>query len=463
MTTQFQKTPGWLDWYANPSKPTFKLPEGAVDAHCHVFGPGPAFPYAPERKYTPCDASKWQLYALRDHLGIARNVIVQATCHGADNRAMVDAVVDSGGRARGIATVRRSISDAELYQMHAGGVRGVRFNFVKRLVDFTPKDELMEIAARVAPMGWHVVIYFEAVDLLELWDFFTALPTTIVVDHMGRPDVSKPVDGPEFELFVRFMREYPNVWSKVSCPERLSVTGPKALDGERNAYRDVVPFARHIVETFPDRVLWGTDWPHPNLKDHMPDDGLLVDFIPHIATTPELQQKLLVDNPMRLYWPEEKLMALDKPYKDVPGTTIFDAEQSRLGYHLNQFCMSLMKAENRARFKADERAYLDEWPMTEEQKQAVLARDLNECIRLGGNIYFLAKIGATDGKSFQQMAGSMTGMSEEEYRNMMIAGGRSPKGNRVLGEDGDAQPHRQKQVERRPSRPSKDEADKENT
>jgi protocatechuate 4,5-dioxygenase alpha chain len=138
-------------------------------------------------------------------------------------------------------------------------------------------------------------------------------------------------------------------------------------------------------------------------------------------------------------------MALDKPYKDIPGTTIFDAEQSRLGYHLNQFCMSLMQAENRARFKADERAYLDQWPMSEEQKQAVLARDLNWCIRLGGNIYFLAKIGATDGKSFQQMAGSMTGMSEEEYRDMMISGGRSVEGNRRIGEDGSAQAHRQPQ------------------
>ena len=138
-------------------------------------------------------------------------------------------------------------------------------------------------------------------------------------------------------------------------------------------------------------------------------------------------------------------MALDKPYKDIPGTTIFDAEQSRLGFHLNQFCMSLMKPENRARFKADERAYLDEWPMTEEQKQAVLARDLNWCIRLGGNIYFLAKIGATDGRSFQQMAGSMTGMTEEEYRDMMISGGRSIEGNRHIGEDGSAQAHRQPQ------------------
>lgn len=141
-------------------------------------------------------------------------------------------------------------------------------------------------------------------------------------------------------------------------------------------------------------------------------------------------------------------MALDKPYTDIPGTTVFDAEQSRLGYHLNQFCMSLMRAENRARFKADERAYLDQWPMTEAQRQAVLDRDLNRCIALGGNIYFLAKIGATDGRSFQQMAGSMTGMSEEEYRAMMLAGGRSVEGNRVLGEDGDAQPHHQPQGRR---------------
>ena len=305
----FEKTPGWLDWYAGPSRPKFKLPPGSVDAHCHVFGPGEEFPFAPERKYTPCNASKAQLYALREHLGFARNVVVQATCHGADNRAMVDACVSSGGKARGIATVKRGITDNELQALHAAGVRGVRFNFVKRLVDFTPKDELLEIASRIAPLGWHVVIYFEAVDLPELWDFFTAVhddaATTIVVDHMGRPDASLQVNGPQFELFVKFMREYPHVLSKVSCPERLSITGPKALNGEQAAYKDVVPFARRIVESFPDRVLWGTDWPHPNLKDHMPDDGLLVDFIPHIAVTPELQQKLLVKNPMRLYWPDE--------------------------------------------------------------------------------------------------------------------------------------------------------------
>jgi len=298
----FEKTPGWLDWCAAPSRPQFKVPAGSVDAHCHVFGPGDEFPFAPERKYTPCDASKEQLFALRDFLGFDRNVIVQATCHGKDNRALVDALRAANGKARGVATVGRSVTDTELRDMHEAGVRGTRFNFVKRLVDFTPREELIEIAHRIAPLGWHVVVYFEAVDLPELWDFFTSLPTRVVVDHMGRPDVSKPVDGPEFELFVRMMQEHQNIWSKVSCPERLSITGPPAVNGERHAYEDVVPFARRLVQTFPDRVLWGTDWPHPNLKGHMPDDGLLVDWVPHIAVTPEAQQKLLVDNPMRLYW-----------------------------------------------------------------------------------------------------------------------------------------------------------------
>jgi len=301
-TGNFTKTDGWLDWFHGPSTPRFVLPAGAVDAHCHVFGPGAEFPYAPERKYTPCDASKAQLFALRDHLGFDKNVIVQATCHGSDNSAMVDALQHSQGRARGIATVKRDVTDQVLQDMHDAGVRGVRFNFVKRLVDFTPKDELMEIAHRIKAWGWHVVIYFEAVDLPELWDFFSSLPTSVVVDHMGRPNVQHPVDGPEFSLFMKFMHEHDNVWSKVSCPERLSISGPKAVHGEQNAYQDVVPFARRVVETFSDRVLWGTDWPHPNLKDHMPDDGLLVDFIPYIAPSAELQRKLLVDNPVRLYW-----------------------------------------------------------------------------------------------------------------------------------------------------------------
>lgn len=289
---------GWLEFDPNPSEPEFTLPEGAVDAHCHVFGPGDRFPYAPERKYTPCDASKEQLWRLRDHLGFARNVIVQATCHGADNRALVDALSDSGGRARGVATVRRDVSDDELDRLHASGVRGIRFNFVKRLVDSLPHETLEDLGERIQRLGWHLVIYFEAGDLPELAGFFASLPGTIVFDHMGRPDVTGTPDGQEFGLFLNLMEQHQTMWAKVSCPDRLTVSGPPTYD-------DVVPFARRVVERFPDRVLWGTDWPHPNLKSHMPDDGALVDFIPRIAVTSELQQKLLVRNPMRLYWPEE--------------------------------------------------------------------------------------------------------------------------------------------------------------
>lgn len=295
----FEVTPGWIPFHSHPSKPRFRPPPGAVDAHCHVFGPGSEFPYAPERKYTPCDASKEQLWALRDFLGFSRNVIVQATCHGADNRALVDALEHSDGRARGVATVKRSVTDAELAVLHVAGVRGVRFNFVKRLVDRLDPSELTEIASRIKPLGWHVVIYFEAQELPELFDFFAALPTPVVVDHMGRPDISKSVEGPEFGLFLRLMRERPDYWCKVTCPERLSIRGP-------DSYDDVVPFARRVVDLFPDRVLWGTDWPHPNMTTHAPDDGKLVDFIPRIAATAELQHKLLVENPMRLYWPEER-------------------------------------------------------------------------------------------------------------------------------------------------------------
>ncbi len=291
----FTKDADWLDWDADPTKPSYVPPPGAVDAHCHVFGPGDEFPFAPERKYTPCDASKDQLWALRDFLGFDRNVVVQATCHGADNSAMVDALLHSDGRARGVATIRPDVTDAELFEMHQAGVRGVRFNFVKRLVDPKPDAYYRALVERIAPLGWHVVIYFEAADLAERWNLFTSLPVTVVVDHMGRPDVTKPVDGEEFGQFLLFMEENQNVWSKVSCPERLSVQGPPA-------YADVRPFARAVVERFPDRVLWGTDWPHPNMKSHMPDDGLLVDVIPHIAPTAELQQALLVANPTRLYW-----------------------------------------------------------------------------------------------------------------------------------------------------------------
>ncbi|MBT3622869.1 MAG: amidohydrolase family protein [Gammaproteobacteria bacterium] len=297
MTEKIVMDPDWLEFHPEPSVPQFKVPEGAVDAHCHVFGPGDEFPFAPERKYTPCNAGKDKLWALRDHLGLTRNVIVQATCHGADNRALVDALCNSDDKARGVATVRADVTDEELSKLHEAGVRGVRFNFVKRLVDVLPHDTLVATAERVAQLGWHLVLYFEAPDLPELFDFFSSLPAAVVVDHMGRPDVTRSENGPDFDLFVKFMADNPDYYSKVSCPERLTVEGPPE-------YNDVVPFARRLVETFPDRVLWGTDWPHPNMKSHVPDDGKLVDYIPRIATTVDLQRKLLIDNPMKLYWPE---------------------------------------------------------------------------------------------------------------------------------------------------------------
>jgi 2-pyrone-4,6-dicarboxylate lactonase len=289
----------WLVFDPEPTRPTFVLPAGAVDAHCHVFGPGDVFPYADERKYTPCDAGKDQLFALRDFLRVDKNVIVQATCHGTDNRAMLDALRAARGRARGVATVEPTVSDDELSAMHDAGVRGVRFNYVRRLVDPEPDAYYHQIVERIAPFGWHVVLYFEAADLAERWRFFTSLETDVVVDHMGRPDVTQPVDGPAFARFLDLMEDHPNFWCKVTCPERLSVSGPPD-------YADVVPFARRVIERFPDRVLWGTDWPHPNLHEYMPDDGDVVDFIPRVAVTADLQRKLLVDNPMRLYWRDDE-------------------------------------------------------------------------------------------------------------------------------------------------------------
>jgi len=278
----------------DPTKPAFVPPVGAVDAHCHVFGPAARFPYAPGRKYTPCDAPKQKLFELRDHLGLSRNVIVQASCHGHDNAALLDALKMAGDRARGVASVSPDITDAELEKLHEAGVRAVRFNFVKRLVDTTPRSVFLAIAGRVAKLGWHCVVYFEAADLHELTPFLRQLPTTIVIDHMGRPDVAKGVEHPDFQRFVSLLAENDNIWTKVSCPERLTVAGPP--------YDDVVPFSRLLVDAFPDRVLWGTDWPHPNMKSHMPDDGVLVDMIPRIATNGQKQHALLVENPDKLYW-----------------------------------------------------------------------------------------------------------------------------------------------------------------
>jgi 2-pyrone-4,6-dicarboxylate lactonase len=283
-------------WHADPSVPRFTPPPGAVDAHCHVFGPMAEFPFSAKAKYLPEDAGPEMLFALRDRLGFARNVIVQASCHGTDNAATLHAIAQSGGKARGVAVVDPAISDAELEKLHEGGIRGVRFNFLKRLVDDAPKDKFLEVARRIQPLGWHVVVYFEADILAELRPFLDAIPTLLVIDHMGRPDVAQGAHGPDMQAFRALLDSRDDIWTKVTCPDRLDAKGPP--------WDDFAAAVAPLVADYPDRVLWGTDWPHPNMQDAIPDDGALVDMIPRIAPTPELQHKLLVANPMRLYWPE---------------------------------------------------------------------------------------------------------------------------------------------------------------
>jgi 2-pyrone-4,6-dicarboxylate lactonase len=287
-------------WHSAPSKPCYTPPPGAVDAHCHVFGPAAQFPFSANAKYLPEDAGPDMLFALRDHLGFTRNVIVQASCHGTDNGATLDAIAKSGGsngeqKARGVAVVDPAISESELHGLNEGGIRGVRFNFLKRLVDNAPKDKFLDVAARL-PKGWHVVIYFEADILDEMRDFIAAIPVPVIIDHMGRPDVSQGPEGRDMRAFRSLLNSRDDIWFKATCPDRLDASG--------DPWNDFSAAVRPLVEDYPDRVLWGTDWPHPNMETNIPDDGHLVDMIPRIAVTEELQRKMLIDNPMRMYWPE---------------------------------------------------------------------------------------------------------------------------------------------------------------
>lgn len=290
-----------VSWHGAPSKPAYMPPAGAVDAHCHVFGPMAQFPFSAKAKYLPGDAGPDMLFALRDHLGFSRNVIVQASCHGTDNAATLDAIAKSNGKARGVAVVDPDISEADLAALHEGGIRGIRFNFLKRLVDNAPKDKFLEVSRRL-PEGWHVVIYFEADILEELRPFMDAIPVPLVIDHMGRPDVPQGPDGTDLKAFRRFLDSREDIWFKATCPERLDAVKEGGMgDPWDNFAAAVAP----LVADYQDRVIWGTDWPHPNMQDEIADDGHIVDMIPRIAPTAELQQKLLVTNPMRLYWPEE--------------------------------------------------------------------------------------------------------------------------------------------------------------
>ena len=284
--------PDYLPFHPNPKKPDYQPPAGAVDAHCHVFGPADAFPYHPARKYTPCDAGKDQLFALRDHLGFSRNVIVQASCHGPDNRALVDALDAAGELARGVAFVRHDVTRDELAWMDRAGVRAVRFNFLKRLVDSTPREHFLEIVEKIKPLGWHIVVYFESQELHEIEDFLADLPTTVVIDHLGRPDVSGGLDHPDYQR-IKALMEDEKFWIKVSCPERLTQAGPP--------YEDVLPYARDMVESFPDRVLWGTDWPHPNKYEVNPNDADPVEAFGQWVPDDAMRQKIMVDTPAAFY------------------------------------------------------------------------------------------------------------------------------------------------------------------
>lgn len=284
-----------LPFCQNPKKPDIALPAGACDAHCHVFGPAARFPFAPGRTYTPHDAPKEALSALHRHLGIERSVLVQASCHGTDNSAMLDAIAASHGRSRGIAMVDETVSESELLALHEGGVRGVRFNFVSHLGEPADREAIRVVTDKIAPLGWHAVVHFDAHRLESLAPFLRELKLPLVIDHMGRIDAGAGVEQDAFQLLLDLMRDT-RFWVKVCGSERLSRTGPP--------FHDAAAYGRLLVERFPDRVLWGTDWPHPNIKRHMPDDGALVDLLDIIAPQAQHRQALLVDNPTRLYWPE---------------------------------------------------------------------------------------------------------------------------------------------------------------
>lgn len=276
----------------NTRIPDYRPPAGACDAHCHVFGPADKFPYHPKRSYTPPDAPVEKLRDLHAKLGIQRAVIVQASCHGTDNTAMLDAIASSGGSYRGIAVVDDTFRDDDFRKLDEGGVRGVRFNFVRHLGGAPDFGVFDRVVARLPEMGWHLVLHFDAEDLLDYADRILSIPVPIVIDHMGRVRTEHGIDQPAFRKLLAFMRNE-TCWVKICGAERISSAGPP--------FTDAVPFAEALIEEAPDRVIWGTDWPHPNITRHMPNDGDLVDLVPSFAADESLQRKVLVDNPARLY------------------------------------------------------------------------------------------------------------------------------------------------------------------
>lgn len=279
--------------HPDPHAPTaFVPPPGACDAHCHVFGPAARFPFSADRTYTPPDAGLEMFERLQDRLGLSRAVFVQASCHGTDNAAMLDALARGRGRYAGVAMIDDDTTDTELRRMHALGVRGARFNFVGHLGGAPDPDTFWRLVDRVVPLGWHVVLHFDAHDLPEYRPFLERMPMSYVIDHMARIDASRGTHQSPFVHLLEAMRDE-RCWVKVSGAERLTKGGSPPYD-------DVVPFARALIEAAPDRILWGTDWPHPNVR-HMPDEGDLLDLMAAFAPDEATRDRVLVTNPARLY------------------------------------------------------------------------------------------------------------------------------------------------------------------
>ena len=277
----------------HPVRPHYLMPPGACDAHCHVFGPAARFPYSPTRAYTPPDAPVENLRRLHDFLGISRAVIVHASCHGTDMRVTLDAIASSGGRYRGVAMVAPGVTDAELAALHAGGIRGVRFNFVSHLGGAPDLALFDAMLGRVKELGWHIVLHLDAEDIVTYADRIRRIPVPFVIDHMGRVRAERGLDQLPFRLLLELLRN-DLAWVKVSGAERVSSTGLRP-------FRDAVPFAAALIEAAPDRVLWGSDWPHPNVRT-MPNDGETVDLLAEFTQDDTVRRKVLVDNPARLYW-----------------------------------------------------------------------------------------------------------------------------------------------------------------
>jgi 2-pyrone-4,6-dicarboxylate lactonase len=280
----------------NPIKPAWTLPPGACDAHCHVFGPAAEFPYAADRSYTPPDAPVEALRGLHAHLGIARAVIVHASCHGTDMAVTLDAIASSNGAYRGVACVEDGVSDRELERLHQGGIRGIRFNFVKHLGGVPDLEVFHRLLRRIKPLGWHVVLHFDAEDIMAQQELLGRIDVPFIVDHMGRVKAAEGLEQRPFRLLLDLYRNNPLAWVKICGSERVSV-------GKR-PFRDAVPFAQALIAVDSRRILWGTDWPHPNITKDMPNDGELVDLFGEICPDSALQRRILVDNPTRMYWSE---------------------------------------------------------------------------------------------------------------------------------------------------------------